>query len=68
MMSEQPARKVVKELRSAGFEPVRGEGSHHRWKHPTGVQISVPDGHRTISPGVYRKIVKAIDEAKERAT
>lgn len=25
---------------------------------------SVPDGHRTISPGVYRKVLKAIQEAK----
>jgi predicted RNA binding protein YcfA (HicA-like mRNA interferase family) len=41
-------------------------GSHAHWTHATGVSITVPDGHRTISPGVYRKITGAIAEAKER--
>ena len=32
------------------------------WKCPTGQQcVSVPDGHRVISPGVVRKINKATD-------
>jgi hypothetical protein len=30
------------------------------------VKITVPDGHRTISPGVYRNIVKAMKEAREQ--
>lgn len=64
MVSEQPTRKVVKELRAAGFLPDRTKGSHTWWKHPTGVGTPVPDGHRTISPGVYRNITNAIAEAQ----
>lgn len=64
MVSEQPTRKVQKELKSAGFVPVRTAGSHTWWEHLAGVGVSVPDGHKTISPGVYRKILKAIKEAK----
>lgn len=29
------------------------------------VQVSVPDGHRVVSPGVYRKVLKALEEAKK---
>jgi predicted RNA binding protein YcfA (HicA-like mRNA interferase family) len=64
VIAEQPTRKVTRELRAAGFTPVRTVGSHTRWEHPSGVAISVPDGHRTISPGVYRNILKALKEAK----
>lgn len=63
MVSEQPTRKMVKELRNAGFEVVGTEGSHTKWRHPSGAWVSVPDGHRTISPGVVRKIRNAIKEA-----
>lgn len=66
MVSEQPTRKVTRELKAAGFSPARTTGSHTYWTHPTGVSIAVPDGHRTISPGVYRKICAAIAEAAER--
>ena len=65
MVSSQPTRKVLQELRSAGFAADRTAGSHTWWKHPSGVAVTVPDGHRTISPGVYRKIVKAIEDSKE---
>lgn len=63
MVSEQPTRKMLKLLRKAGFEPIRTEGSHTRWETKGGVSISVPDGHRTISPGVVRQIMKKIEEA-----
>lgn len=65
MVSEQPTRKVVKQLKAAGFEPVNAEGSHTRWRHPSGPQVSIPDGHRTISPGVYRQVLAAIKNAEE---
>ncbi len=55
-------RKVIRELRAAGFEPTRTVGSHTWWQHPRGAAVAVPDGHRTISPGVYRKVRKAIEE------
>lgn len=60
MVAEQSTRKVIKELRQAGFEPDRTRGSHTVWVHPDGRRASVPDGHRTISPGVYRQILKAM--------
>lgn len=63
MVAEQLTRKVTRELRAAGFEPVRTVGSHTRREHPSGGGVTVPDGHRTISPGVYRKISKAVEEA-----
>lgn len=64
MVSEEPTRKVIKRLRDAGFTPLRTEGSHTVWANGA-VSVSVPDGHRTISPGVVRKVNKAIEEAKK---
>ena len=63
MVSEQPTRTMVKRLKDAEFTNARTVGSHSMWVHPSGVQIPVPDGHRTISPGVVRQIDKAIAEA-----
>jgi predicted RNA binding protein YcfA (HicA-like mRNA interferase family) len=65
MVSEQPTRKMVKLLRDAGWTPVRTAGSHTMWQSADGTRsISVPDGHRTISAGVVRKIMRAIEEDK----
>lgn len=66
MVSEQPTKKVLRELRDAGFAPARSAGSHTMWKHPSGVRVTVPDGRRKISPGVYRKVLKALKEAENR--
>ena len=66
MVKPQDTRNVQAELRKAGFQPVNTVGSHTKWRHPTGVMIPVPDGHNTITPGVYGKILKAIKEAKQR--
>lgn len=63
MVSEQPTRIVVKKLKKAGFERTGGQGSHSRWRHPSGVVITVPDGHRAISPGVVRIVERAIQQA-----
>lgn len=66
MVTEQPTRKVVKALRAAGFSSVRTVGSHSTWVSADGVvKVTVPDGHRTISPGVYRKILAAMKEAQQ---
>lgn len=54
----------MRQLRAAGFVPVRRSGSHTWWEHGSGVGVAVPDGHRTISPGVYRNIERAIKEAR----
>lgn len=63
MVAAQDTRKVVKALKRAGFSPIRsGSGSHTIWGHPDGRKVSVPDGHRTISAGVYRKILDTMKE------
>jgi len=64
MVSEQPTKKVLKLLRLEGWRPVRASGSHTQWRAPSGRLITIPDGHRVISPGVYRVIVKAIEEER----
>jgi len=66
--SDQKTRDVQTELRAAGFIPGRSDGSHTWWKHPCGLGVSLPDGHRVISPGVYRTIQKAITAATERSS
>jgi hypothetical protein len=43
------------------------EGSHGKWTHPSGAQVSIPDGHRTISPGVVRQVNNAIKAATKHA-
>ncbi|WFR74445.1 type II toxin-antitoxin system HicA family toxin [Prescottella defluvii] len=64
MVKEQATRLVLKQLRAAGFSPGRTVGSHTMWVSSDGkVQVTVPDGHRTISPGVYRKVLRALEEA-----
>jgi predicted RNA binding protein YcfA (HicA-like mRNA interferase family) len=65
VVSDQATPKVLRELRAAGFAPDRTAGSHTWWKHPSGIAVAVPDGHRTVSPGVYRKILAAIARSKE---
>lgn len=62
MVSEQPTRKIVKALRDAGFKPLRTSGSHTVWGKGS-VAVTVPDGHKTISPGVVRQVNNAIQEA-----
>jgi predicted RNA binding protein YcfA (HicA-like mRNA interferase family) len=65
VVGSQRTRTVVRELLAAGFAPVRTVGSHTIYVHPSGVRVSVPDGHRTISPGVHRNVVTAVAQAKE---
>lgn len=63
-MKDEPTRQVTKRLKEAGFTRISTDGRHSTWHHPSGVWVPVPDSHRTISPGVVRKINKAIDESK----
>jgi predicted RNA binding protein YcfA (HicA-like mRNA interferase family) len=63
MVSEEPTRAVTKRLRQAGFSPTDAAGSHTKWIHPLGPSVIIADGHRTISPGVFRQVNKAIAEA-----
>jgi predicted RNA binding protein YcfA (HicA-like mRNA interferase family) len=64
MVKEMSTRDVVSDFRAAGFEPMRSDGSHTWWKHSSGAAVAVPDGHRTISAGVVRKIYAKISEVK----
>ncbi|MBF4511326.1 type II toxin-antitoxin system HicA family toxin [Plantibacter sp. VKM Ac-2885] len=66
MVSEQPTRIMLKKLRKAGFTPAPNMvGSHRKWYAPNGVDsVSIPEGHKAISPGVVRQIDKAIEESK----
>jgi predicted RNA binding protein YcfA (HicA-like mRNA interferase family) len=52
MVKEEPTRKITKRLKAAGFTRTDAEGSHGKWTHLSGARVSIPDGHRTISPGV----------------
>jgi predicted RNA binding protein YcfA (HicA-like mRNA interferase family) len=63
MVSEEPTRKIVKRLKNAGFSPTEAKGSHTKWTHPSGAQVTIADGHRMISPGVVRQVNNAIKEA-----
>jgi predicted RNA binding protein YcfA (HicA-like mRNA interferase family) len=63
VVSEQPTRKVLRELKDAGFVALRRNGSHTVYAKGM-VLVTVPDGHRLISPGVYRQILKKIEEAR----
>ena len=49
-------------LRNAGFTRIRTVGSHSVWSKGQ-TTVSLPDGHRRISPGVFRQVEKAIEEA-----
>ena len=61
MMAPAPTREIVKQLKAADFNRSDGKGSHTTWSCPHGAySVSVPDGHRTISPGVRRQIDTAI--------
>jgi predicted RNA binding protein YcfA (HicA-like mRNA interferase family) len=66
VVSEEPTRTLVKRLKKAGFVRTEGSGSHGRWQHPSGPLVFIPDGHRTISPGVVRQVNDAIAAALEK--
>ncbi|NNG39804.1 type II toxin-antitoxin system HicA family toxin [Flexivirga sp. ID2601S] len=68
MIAGKPSREVQKMLRDAGWVVVRRRGSHTHWTCPTARHsFSLPDGHKSISPGVLRKLQKAMSECKESA-
>jgi len=67
VVKEEPTRKITKRLKAAGFTRIDAEGSHGKWTHPSGAQVSIPDGHRSISPGVVRQVNNAITASTESA-
>lgn len=60
-MSKAPAidaRRLMRALRSLGFEQTRSRGSHRRFVHPDGRKTTVPVHRgRTIPVGLLRQIV-----------
>ena len=64
MVKAESTRSVTKRLREAGFVRTSTDGRHSKWTHSSGVWVPVPDRHRTISPGVVRKINNAIKQSK----
>jgi predicted RNA binding protein YcfA (HicA-like mRNA interferase family) len=66
MVSEQPTWIVVKAFKDAGWRRVRTEGSHSSYVCACGRhRFTLPDGHRVISPGLVRQVVKALAECEE---
>ena len=56
------SKDVCRMLTKAGFVKDRGCASHSVWINGD-ITISVPDGHKIISPGVMRKVQRALDNA-----
>ncbi|MBM2816485.1 MAG: YcfA family protein [Ignavibacteria bacterium] len=52
-------KKLLKILKSLGFEEVRSNGSHHRLKHSDGRITTVPvHKNNDLPKGLLRKIIK----------
>ncbi len=59
-------RQVIIALRKAGFEVIRGKGSHHFLQHPDGRCTIVPvHVGETIGPGLMNKILRDCDLSRE---
>jgi predicted RNA binding protein YcfA (HicA-like mRNA interferase family) len=60
------ARKLIKALERDGFQLVRVEGSHHRYRHPDGRRVTV-SFHRSSDTFKF-KTLKSIIEKQARWT
>jgi predicted RNA binding protein YcfA (HicA-like mRNA interferase family) len=68
VVSDEPARSVVKRLRNAGFVKIRQQGSHAKWSHPeSGEYVVVATGHRMISATGVHRVNNAIERSKKRS-
>ena len=59
------SRRAIALLKSKGWVIVRTRGSHTVWRSPQGAQFTLPDGHREISPGVTRNLLKAMEASHD---
>jgi predicted RNA binding protein YcfA (HicA-like mRNA interferase family) len=66
MAKAMSAKRAVAMLSSKGWTIVRTRGSHTVWESPTGARFTLPDGHREISPGVARNLMKALEETNDK--
>lgn len=57
-----PARRMIRFLKSLGFQQIRQRGSHRFFVHSDGRTATVPD-HRgeDLGPGITRAILRDID-------
>jgi predicted RNA binding protein YcfA (HicA-like mRNA interferase family) len=65
LTAAESSRSVVRRLKKAGFIAARRRGSHTVYENGE-VSVAVPDGHRTISPGVVRQVDKSIEAVRRR--
>ncbi|MFP1602956.1 type II toxin-antitoxin system HicA family toxin [Microbacterium sp. 2216-1] len=56
---------MIKLLKRRNWRPLRTAGSHTTWQGPNGTTFTLPDGHTTISPGVYRNLLKALHQDEQ---
>ncbi|WP_440711921.1 type II toxin-antitoxin system HicA family toxin [Gordonia sp. FQ] len=65
MIAPEPTAKTLDRLKKAGFGKREAKGSHALYTCPHGrVTVTVVTGHRTTSPGVLRRITKAIKDCE----
>ena len=65
MVSEEPTRKMIAELGSAGWSVIRTGGRHTVYGCGCGKHTApLPQSHKTISPGVVRSIRNSIKACK----
>jgi len=59
-------KELVAVLKKAGFEVLRGKGSHHFLRHADGRSTVVPvHSGETIGPGLFTKILRDCDLSRE---
>ena len=69
VIASAPTKQIVKQLKAAGFTSRPGKGSHSTWICAHGsCKVSLPDGHRTISPGVRRQVDAALAACEDNCT
>jgi hypothetical protein len=65
VVSDEPARSVVKRLRKADCVESDGRASHTKWRDPESAEyVVVATGHRMISATGVHRVNKAIERSK----
>jgi predicted RNA binding protein YcfA (HicA-like mRNA interferase family) len=64
-MKEYTEREILQLLKEHGFSLVR-KGRHCIFGNSAGFTLPVPLGHKRISPGVVRDILKAIKASQQQ--
>ena len=65
MSKSMSTRRAIALLKGKGWRILRTRGSHTVWKSPRGALFTLPDGHREISPGVVRKLMRVLEETDD---